>query len=72
MEFLIWIGTALSLLGLLGIILCIVAISKAKKENLSDDALRSRMQKLIPVNGVALLLSVLGLILVVTGIFFSG
>jgi len=68
MEMLIWLGALLSLLGLGGLIWCIVTVWKARRAGLSDEALRARVQKVVPVNFAALLLSVFGLMLVVVGI----
>lgn len=71
MESLIWIGTAISLAGLAGIVWCIVAIARARRAGLDDAALRKRLSALVPVNAGALLGSVLGLVLVVAGIFLT-
>ncbi|RKT34807.1 hypothetical protein BXY70_0831 [Roseovarius halotolerans] len=68
MEMLIWLGALISLLGLGGLVWCIVTVWKARKAGLSDEALRARVQKVVPVNFGALLLSVFGLMLVVVGI----
>lgn len=62
------IGATLSLLGLIGIIYCIVAISGAKRAKLDDEALRERLAKLVPINLGALLVSIIGLMTVITGI----
>jgi hypothetical protein len=71
MEILIWIGAAISVIGLVGLLWCIVLVAKARRENLDDDALRARIQSVVPLNLGALLLSFLGLILVIVGIFLS-
>lgn len=71
MEYLIWIGSAISLAGLAGIVWCILAIARARRAGLEDEALRQRLTALVPVNAGALLCSVLGLILVVAGIFLT-
>lgn len=70
-DIIIWSGAAISLLGLLGIIWCILRVSKAKRSDLSDDALRAVLQSIIPVNLGALFLSIIGLIMVVIGITLS-
>jgi len=71
MDALIWIGTLLSLLGLIGIIYCIVRMSKAKRANLPDDDMRAAIQAIVPINMGALFLSVIGLMLVVVGIMLG-
>ncbi len=71
MEFLIWVGAAISLAGLAGIIWCIVAVWNAKRTHQNEDELRNNVRKLIPINAAALFLSVIGLMLVVIGVLFS-
>lgn len=71
MDIMIWSGAALSLAGLLALIWCILKVWTARKANLSDDDLRLTVQKLVPLNAGALFLSVIGLMMVITGIFLS-
>lgn len=71
MSGLIWGGTALSLLGLLGLLWCIRSVAKAKKHAQRDEELRATLAKMLPANLAALLLSVLGLMLVVVGVFLA-
>ena len=68
MEILIWIGSILSLLGLVGLLWCIKTVLRAKKAAVSDEELRMSLQKVVPFNMAALLLSAIGLMLVVLGI----
>ena len=68
MDVLIWLGTGVSLVGLAGLVWCILRVWKARKAGLSDDALRAELQKVVPLNTGALLLSVMGLMIVVLGI----
>ena len=72
MDFLIWIGAAISATGLCGLLWCIARVWRARKAGLSEEALRAELQRVVPVNTGALLLSVLGLMVVVLGIVFSG
>lgn len=71
MEVMIWSGAALSLAGLLALVWCIVKVWTARKANLSDEDLRIAVQKLVPINAGALFLSVIGLMMVIVGIFLS-
>lgn len=71
MEVLIWLGAAVSLTGLAGLVWCIVTVWIARKKTHSDEELRARLQRVIPMNMAALFLSVLGLMLVVVGIFLT-
>ncbi|AXC50861.1 hypothetical protein DRW48_15305 [Paracoccus suum] len=72
LELLIWIGAAVTLAGLGGIVWCIFAARAAKAESRGDDALlRARMQRVVSVNMGALLASMLGLMMVVAGVFLA-
>ena len=71
MEILIWVGAFISVLGLAGLVWCIMTVWKARKAGLDDDALRATLQKVVPVNSAALFLSVIGLMFVVLGILLG-
>ena len=68
MEILIWIGSILSILGLIGLLWCVKTVIKAKKLANSDEELRTSLQKVVPLNMAALFLSAIGLMLVILGI----
>ena len=68
MEILIWIGSILSLLGLVELLWCIKTVLRAKKAAVSDEELRMSLQKVVPFNMAALFLSAIGLMLVILGI----
>ena len=68
MEILIWIGSILSLLGLVGLLWSIKTVLRAKKAAVSDEDLRMTLQKVVPFNMAALFLSAIGLMLVILGI----
>ena len=68
MEILIWIGSILSILGLIGLLWCIKTVIKAKRLADSDEELRTSLQKVVPLNMAALFLSAVGLMLVILGI----
>ncbi|MDJ0827331.1 MAG: hypothetical protein QNJ16_17710 [Rhodobacter sp.] len=68
MDWLIWIGAAVSLLGVAGLIWCIVIVARAKRAKLPDDELHSQLRRVIPLNMGALFLSAIGLMMVVIGI----
>ncbi len=71
MQSLIWSGAALSVVGLAGLVWCIVTVARARRAGLSDEALRAEVQKVLPYNLGALGLSVIGLMLVILGIFLG-
>lgn len=67
----IWTGAALSILGLVGLVWCILRVGRARRAKLADDEMRQVLQSAIPMNLGALFLSVIGLMLVVAGIFIA-
>lgn len=67
-DIIIWAGAALSLLGLAGLVWCILRVNRARKAGLSDDDLRAEVQAVLPWNLGALFLSVIGLMMVMVGI----
>lgn len=71
MGWLIWTGAAVSMLGVAGLICCIVIAARAKRAGLDDDAMRSRLKMLVVLNMAALFVSALGLMLVVLGIMLG-
>ncbi|MFC2968727.1 hypothetical protein [Acidimangrovimonas pyrenivorans] len=71
MELLIWIGAALTLAGVAGLLWCILETFKARRAGLDDAAMRARLQQIVVWNMGALAVSALGLMAVVTGIVLS-
>jgi len=71
MEMLVWTGAAVSIAGLAGLVWCIVRVWRARRAGLSDADLRAAIRAVVPLNFGALLLSVTGLMLVVTGILLG-
>ncbi|MFC6643202.1 MULTISPECIES: hypothetical protein [Sulfitobacter] len=67
-DLMVWGGAGLSLLGLLGLGWCIVKVSRAKRAQLDDEAMRVVLRKVVPLNMGALFLSVIGLMMVILGI----
>ncbi|MDC0660263.1 hypothetical protein N6L27_19845 [Leisingera sp. SS27] len=70
-DMIVWTGAAVSVAGLLGLIWCILKVARARRQKLDDEALRAVVQSVLPYNLGALLLSVLGLMLVMVGIFLG-
>lgn len=71
MDWLIWLGVALTLIGVALLIYCITAALKAKKQGGSDDDIRARLQKVVALNMGALLISAIGLGAVTIGIILG-
>lgn len=71
METLIWIGALVTLLGLAGLLWCILLVRKARAQNLDDAAMKQRLQKVVAINLAALFVSAIGLMMVVMGIILA-
>lgn len=71
MEMLIWIGAAISLLGVLGLLYCVYRAFSLRKAGLSEDQARLVMQRVVVINMAALGVSALGLMTVILGIFLK-
>lgn len=71
MDGLIWSGAAVSCLGLLGLVVSIIRVNRARKAGLDDERLRAAVQKVLPLNLGSLFLSVIGLMMVIVGIFLG-
>ena len=67
----IWTGAAISFLGLIGLLWCVLSVARAKRAKLDDDAMRAVLKSAIPLNLGALFLSVIGLMMVIVGIFLG-
>ena len=71
MSYLVWIGTAVTLAGVAGLVASILRVRQARREAPDDAALRAALQRVLPLNLGAFLLSVLGLMLVVMGLVLA-
>lgn len=71
MTALIWGGAGLTLLGVLGLGLCVARALKLRLPGLDEAAKRTALQGLVTLNLAALGLSALGLMLVVAGILLG-
>ena len=71
MEILIWIGTALTVAGILGLLWCVKLVLAIKKRNLPDADTKTAMQRVIALNMAALFISAIGLMMVVVGVILA-
>lgn len=71
MAYLVPAGAIITVLGLLGLIYCIVEVARAKRADLDEEALKARLQKAVALNLGALAVSALGLMVVVLGVFLA-
>ena len=68
---LIWIGALISLVGIAGLIWCVMIALRAKRAGLDDEAMKARLQRVVAINMGALFLSAIGLMMVVIGILLG-
>lgn len=71
MDILIKIGAALTLIGIAGLIWCIVIAFKLRKSGKPDDDVKAGLQRVVALNLGALALSALGLMAVIVGVIFA-
>jgi hypothetical protein len=71
MEMIVWIGAALTLVGLGMLVWCILSVAKAKRAGLPEEALKARLQKIVALNLGALAVSGIGLAAVIVGILLG-
>jgi len=71
MEVLVWIGAALALLGIAGLVWSAAIVVRARRGGPDDAALRAQMARALPLNIGALLLSFLGLMCVLMGVLLG-
>ena len=71
MELLVIIGAIMTMAGIGLLIWCILQVNKARKAKLEDEALRARVQAILPWNLAALGLSAIGLGCVVAGVLLG-
>ena len=71
MATLIWSGTFISLIGLAGLIICIIKVFDVKKSASNEYEIRAVIKNTLPINLGSLFLSVLGLMGVVVGILLG-
>lgn len=71
MTAVIWTGAALALLGVAGLVYCVLLAMRAKREGLTGPAMQARLQKVVAWNMGALAVSGLGLMLVVVGVILA-
>ena len=71
MEALVWIGAALALAGVAGLVWCILLALRARRSGMEDAAMRAALQRVVVLNMAALAISALGLMCVVAGIILG-
>ncbi|MBP9182607.1 MAG: hypothetical protein KBF78_05705 [Fuscovulum sp.] len=68
MQSLVWAGALVSLVGVAGLVYCVMRALRARRAGLSDEAMRGELQRVVVLNMGSLAVSALGLMVVVMGI----
>lgn len=71
MQTLIWAGALVSLIGVAGLVYCVLRALRVRRSGLPDDTMRAELQQVVVINMGALAVSAIGLMLVVLGIFLG-
>lgn len=71
MAALVYIGTVLALMGVLGLGLCVARARAAKRAGLEGEAMEAALKKLIALNLGSVLLAALGLMMVIVGVILG-
>lgn len=71
MDWLIWPGAIVAVVGVFGLAYCIRAAFKIRAENLDETQMKARLQGLVALNMGALAISSIGLMMVVIGILLA-
>ena len=65
------IGTVITLLGLAGLVWCIIAAARVRSEGLSDEDAKARLGRLVALNLGSLAIAGIGLMCVIVGLFLG-
>ena len=68
MEWLVITGALISLVGLIGLLVCIIRAVRIRQEGGDPEEMRTKLQPLVALNFGAMALSMLGLMCVVVGV----
>ncbi|QUS35539.1 hypothetical protein [Falsirhodobacter algicola] len=71
MHWLVIIGAIVTLLGVGGLLRCVQLALAARREGLEGEALQARFRRLTLGNTIALGISALGLMMVITGLLLA-
>lgn len=71
MEWIIWLGAAMTVIGVLMLVYCIVIAVRTRKSELPEEQMKAKLQKVVTLNLGALAISALGLMAVIFGIVLA-
>ena len=68
LEFLVYLGGLLAAAGLAGVVYCLSAAFRIRRSAASDDEMRQRLGKLIPINLAAVMTAIFGIMVAAVGL----
>ena len=71
MDKVIWVGAALTMIGVLALVWCIVLAMRARKSGLPEDQIKAQLQRVVALNLGALAVSAIGLMAVIVGVILG-
>lgn len=71
MDLLIWIGSALTVVGIIALLWCVKMVIGIRKQALPEAETRAALQKAVALNMAALGISGIGLMMVVIGVILA-
>jgi hypothetical protein len=71
MSAVIWGGAILTLVGVAGLVFCVLLALRAKREGLTGVAMEARLRRVVTLNLGALAISALGLMMVIVGVILA-
>jgi hypothetical protein len=71
MEYMVWGGAGLTLIGVAGLLWCVVLGVRAKRSGMPDAEVKAQLQRVIALNLGALAISALGLMAVIFGVILG-
>jgi hypothetical protein len=71
MTAVIWGGAILTLVGVAGLIFCVLLAMRAKRDGLTGTAMEARLRRVVTLNLGALAISALGLMMVIVGVILA-
>lgn len=71
MEYVIWGGAGLTMIGVAGLLWCVVLGLRAKRSGRPDAEVKAQLQRVVALNLAALAISALGLMAVIFGIIIT-
>ena len=71
MQWLLWTGVALCVVGLAALLWCVGWVIRARAAGLDDSELRHRLRRAVAINLAAMLTSIMGLMAIVVALLLG-